>query len=374
MDSTRPLLMQKRVFFGSLESLRGVAALLVVFTHLPPWYPPIYFLEFIRNSYLMVEFFFVLSGFVLFHGYGTKILSKMDMLKFMGLRFGRLYPVHVTFLLVILGIETTKYIAATKYGLSGGNTTPFAENNLAAFVEHLFLVQGLGFSDHAFTFNIPGWSISTEFYTYVLFGMSILFLTRKNFLLFSLAVIAVSLMLLLFWHAEIGYFDLILKCLAGFFSGCLVCAVFQFAGQRKLSAWWSWLSLGSVVVLLCLKPVGDGWDALMYPLSALLILSLLLAPGCFLNAFFSKSPLRWLGKVSYSLYMSHGAAIWVVTQTFRVVLKVPEATVGGSHMPQFSPQIALFAYPLTLLAVLLVAQTTFKLVEEPCRKWTRKAV
>jgi peptidoglycan/LPS O-acetylase OafA/YrhL len=49
-------------FFGGLESLRGVAALIVVFVHIK-WVNPLTTLLFFRNGYLMVDLFFVLSGF-----------------------------------------------------------------------------------------------------------------------------------------------------------------------------------------------------------------------------------------------------------------------------------------------------------------------
>ena len=364
--------MQKRLFFDSLESLRGIAALLIVFHHLPAWYGPVFHLEIIRHSYLMVELFFVLSGFVLFHCYGTNIASKMELLRFMCLRFGRLYPVHITFLLLYLVLETAKYFAATRLGIVGGNTRPFIENNFTAFVEHLFLVQALGFGSHAVSFNIPSWSISTELYTYLIFGLSILCLSRNGFRFFSLAVVACSLWLLLNSGAGTEQFDLILRCLAGFFSGCLTYVLFQAAKQREISGWWSWVGMGSIIILLYFKREGRGWDSLMFPLSAVLILSLLLAPSGGLNSIFSKRPSRWLGKVSYSLYMSHGITLWAANQFCRLILEIPEVVVAGVITPQFSPQQAMIIYPLSLLGTLIAAQFTFKMIEEPSRRWTRE--
>ena len=81
-----------------LESIRGLAALLVVFFHIPKW-NPILNIGIINNGYLMVEVFFVLSGFVIFNAYTNKINTSKDLLRFQFLRLGRLYPVHLTFLL-----------------------------------------------------------------------------------------------------------------------------------------------------------------------------------------------------------------------------------------------------------------------------------
>ena len=95
---------------NELESLRGLAALLVVFFHVPKWNS---FLNvgIINNGYLMVELFFVLSGFVIFNAYSNNIKSKRDLMRFQFLRFGRLYPVHILFLLILLLIEVAKYFA-----------------------------------------------------------------------------------------------------------------------------------------------------------------------------------------------------------------------------------------------------------------------
>lgn len=47
----------KKIFYPELESLRGIAALMVVFFHFPSWYLPFYEVTFVRNGYLMVDFF-----------------------------------------------------------------------------------------------------------------------------------------------------------------------------------------------------------------------------------------------------------------------------------------------------------------------------
>ncbi len=88
---------QNAIKIEELESIRGLAALLIVFHHIPKW-NPILDTKIINNGYLMVELFFVLSGFVIFSAYANKIGDKRDLLRFQFLRFGRLYPVHLLFL------------------------------------------------------------------------------------------------------------------------------------------------------------------------------------------------------------------------------------------------------------------------------------
>ncbi len=120
-------------FFAPLESLRGLAALCVVLLHLPLWHS-VFDLNFLHNSTLMVQFFFVLSGFVIFHSYGEKITSTRDAGRFMWLRFGRLYPVHLVFLIGFIGIEFAKLIAA-QHGVHSPNTKPFEDGGLGVIMQ-----------------------------------------------------------------------------------------------------------------------------------------------------------------------------------------------------------------------------------------------
>jgi peptidoglycan/LPS O-acetylase OafA/YrhL len=107
-----------------LESIRGVAALLVVLFHIPGWHPSFYYIGFIRNSNLMVDLFFVLSGFVIYKAYSVKIQNKMDLFRIQFLRFGRLYPVHLLLLLLFQGVEFAKYYAELVLDIQSSHTTP----------------------------------------------------------------------------------------------------------------------------------------------------------------------------------------------------------------------------------------------------------
>ena len=90
--------------FHALDSWRGLCAVLVALLH----YHAIWHLhEFplIRNSYLFVDFFFVLSGFVIAHAYGDRIGDLADFGRFVALRLGRLWPLHATVLGLFLVVE-----------------------------------------------------------------------------------------------------------------------------------------------------------------------------------------------------------------------------------------------------------------------------
>ncbi|MFX5464960.1 hypothetical protein ABTD44_21555, partial [Acinetobacter baumannii] len=75
----------------------------------PNW-NPLFDIGIVRSGYLMVHLFFVLSGFVIYNAYAARIDSAQDLMRFQFLRFGRLYPVHLLFLLVYVLFEVAKYV------------------------------------------------------------------------------------------------------------------------------------------------------------------------------------------------------------------------------------------------------------------------
>src|SRR5260370_10521059 len=93
--------------FRVLDSWRGIAALLVALFHLNV-YSAIYSLDFFRNAYLFVDFFFVLSGFVITHSYGGRMGTRESVGTFAIRRFHRLCALHSIVLLavVLVGVAT----------------------------------------------------------------------------------------------------------------------------------------------------------------------------------------------------------------------------------------------------------------------------
>src|ERR1700730_11037304 len=116
-----------------LESIRGIAAVLVVLFHMPTWNPWLTDIRFIRNSYYMVDLFFVLSGFVMSLNYGDRLHSVRDLARFQFLRLGRLYPVHLLFLLIAVGTAASSWIAAATFGLKIPNGSAFKDATLISF-------------------------------------------------------------------------------------------------------------------------------------------------------------------------------------------------------------------------------------------------
>jgi peptidoglycan/LPS O-acetylase OafA/YrhL len=353
--------------FAELESIRGIAALLVVFHHMPGWNERFYNVGALRNGHLMVELFFVLSGFVIFRAYAARITTWRELARFQFLRFGRLYPVHILFLFSFVLIELAKYIAQAKFGIVSSNTTPFKENSWAAFWQQVFLVQSIGPTGNATTFNSPAWSISVEFYTYLVFALVALFANRMKVFIFFVIFIVSTLLLA---SKNTFGFEKLLSCTTGFFLGCLTGVVTNNV-KGKLHSSLSLIALCSLISFVVLKPQVD-YDIAIYFLTAALILALVLTGPGLVKSVLNWPVLTWLGTISYSIYMCHDTVIWFVNQLFRIVLKKPEMLIDGHSEPQLSNIETIVTYLIIGIVVLAISQLTYTFIEKPLRAKSRE--
>ena len=352
---------QNNIKITELESLRGLAALLVVLFHIPKW-NPILDIGLINNGDLMVDLFFVLSGFVIFSAYSNNINSKRDLLKFQFLRFGRLYPVHFFFIIVYVLIELAKYFAQLKLNIVSPNTQPFRENNITTLVENIFLIEAISPS-----FNYPSWSISVEFYTYFIFGLSVLFFKKTRILI--LTTIALVSLILLTTENTFGA-NVLFRCFAGFFIGCLT-SDFTKRVNVAIPSYSSLLIFTLIVIFLEYKTTDD-FDVVIYFLTSILIISLVLSKNGILNKILNIKILTLLGTISYSVYMSHAAVLWFVNQTVRVILNKPEFVgADGKMTPQLSQLESIIGVLVIVLSVLIVSYFVYGFIEKPMRSKSR---
>lgn len=114
-----------------------------------------------KQASTAVSYFFILSGFVMIIAYNNK--SKIESVEYIKSRFARIYPIYLLAILILL----------IYYALS--NNINF-ENLLL----NIFLIQAWQ-AEKALTFNPAGWSLSVEFFFYLLFP----FLFNKVYKKFS---------------------------------------------------------------------------------------------------------------------------------------------------------------------------------------------
>jgi peptidoglycan/LPS O-acetylase OafA/YrhL len=111
----RPGVTDGRHQFVLLDGLRGVAALAVVVTHALYFFPPT------PMAYLAVDFFFMLSGFVLAHAYGERLRQGMTAGRFMAIRLIRLYPLYA--------LGSALYLPFLWRGIESGTISTIAGRN-----------------------------------------------------------------------------------------------------------------------------------------------------------------------------------------------------------------------------------------------------
>jgi peptidoglycan/LPS O-acetylase OafA/YrhL len=160
-QSQRPLPEIARGFI-ILDGLRGIAALIIAVRHAPFLWQAGYPTGFLHTSYLAVDFFFVLSGFVLAYAYDERFRKGMSARQFMSMRLIRLYPLYFFALLVSL-ITYARYL---HWGTI--SSTEFIFN---AFFAILFMPSP--FSAVAlFPMNFPAWSLFFELTINFAFGLA----------------------------------------------------------------------------------------------------------------------------------------------------------------------------------------------------------
>jgi peptidoglycan/LPS O-acetylase OafA/YrhL len=374
---------RRRTFFGGLESLRGVAALAVAAYHIP-WLNATYQWGLVRNAYLWVDFFFVLSGFVISHSYVDKIRSGREFARFLWLRLGRLYPLHLFVLLLFLSTHLAEFARDLIIGDIGGSRALSHVRYYEIFTS-LFLVQGLGFN-RELDYNFPAWSISTELYTCVVFGLVAWCMPRRGWLTAALTSIGAFLVLLVVGDRSLTMTLGFVRCLGGFFLGILTYRAYLLVRS------WTWLTersgvvdtvlmaaLVGFVVFLATKRRGYS-DFLVPPFVAVIVLLVAARPeGVAVRALTAK-PLAWLGKVSYSVYMVHALTIIIAG---RILLLVTHSTTRGAIGIQDVPRAAAVIAPdsswigtlfavITLATICAISQLTFAFVEDPFRRRARR--
>jgi peptidoglycan/LPS O-acetylase OafA/YrhL len=350
--------------FLALESLRGFAALAVVLHHLS-YDSVLTSNDFARHAYLMVDFFFVLSGFVIALNYANRLSSRAEIVSFQRRRFWRLYPLHFVTLMAFLLIECLKYAFEQRTGVIA-NVPAFSTSDGPAFFANLFLLQGVVLNKT--TFNLPSWSISVEFWTYLVFALTIGFFRLR---LMTAAALSIGAACLLF-YLEKGALETqpvfaLARCIYSFFLGS--CMAFLFArGNHRTGSFTASVFLASSVASVWYLGGTNAEIALPVLFAVTIFVVAGLQPASIARRFLEIPSFVWLGTISYSIYMTHSIVGWVVTQVLRFGLKLPTVAEENGYIGvQLSSGASLGVALLSIAAVLLTSWATYRYIEDPFR-------
>jgi len=336
---------------------------MVALHHYDMVFLPIWFYNsfIIRSSNSFVDFFFVLSGFVITSKY-VGINSAKAFWAFIQKRLIRLYPLlfYTTTLYLLFQLIFNIYfpsLVASKEGIpdllysyldtmSFQNSTTVFNNLYTTSVFHMGM-------------NFPSWSISAEIIAYIIFGWMMLLGAWKNWnknwmvaILIFFAVIFCIYKGQFYFTEDYGF----VRCIICFMLGYFVWVISKFDFQ--IPGFVEWLI--PILLLLIFFKLNrlDGYAKSMGALAlipvffAAAILVFVKSNG-FISTILAQKPFAFLGKISYSIYLNHILIITIVPHfMFQVV-----------HLP-VTPLFQLAVMLLSFISLILYSYLTNLFVEQ----------
>ena len=298
----------------SHTGLRGVAALLVVGYH--QQFGGGYRLPFeaglFRRSYLMVDLFFILSGFVLSYVYNAE-RPLADARSFFRARFARIYPLHVFALVTFTAI----FLGLLGFALLRGHAGEPLGSVWDWIYQLLLLNAWIPATNE---WNKPSWSISAEAFAYLVFPI-ILAIHAEAHRATRIALLGIAIVFygLVGTSLDISVGLAPLRCIAGFSVGMLLfyhrdLRVPVRSALQVLAVLW--------ILFVLFFAIADPW---IIPGFAALIFLTWSDEGL-VARLLSARPFHWLGNISYSVYLMHysvGAGVWLVWLRIRADFPEP---------------------------------------------------
>ena len=283
----------------------------------------------LTKSDIFVDFFFVLSGFVITYSSYDRITNLASIKPFMIRRFKRLYPLHLFTLFLVLLFEIFRY-GVDHYAVTLSNPVFAADKTGPSFLANLTLTQSLNLFDRT-TWNGPGWSISVEFYTYLIWAVCLV-IFRKNLVLMCGLCFSLIAYFIVRHHGSIIYnYDYgLVRCLYSFLLGMLT---YRLSRRLKIvSGRWVYSVAEGLLLAFTLYAVSRFTHAqswLMPFLFAVVILLFSREQGI-VSKMLAGNRLEFLGKLSYSYYLNHMIVLNGMDLLLFKIMKLPASTLGQS--------------------------------------------
>jgi peptidoglycan/LPS O-acetylase OafA/YrhL len=339
--------------FEVLDGLRGVAALSIVVFHFMEWIFTDFSKNFIGHGYLAVDFFFCLSGFVVAYAYDDRI-KEMGLTQFFKSRLIRLYP------LVVMG---------SILGLLAFFLDPFASSTtvydiskvVIIFVASILLIPFGIMEDRAFNLfglNAPAWSLFWEYIANIFYAFVLYKISRRPLLLLTILA-AIGIVFISYKSGNLvgGWSK------NNFWDGCgRVSFSFLVGVLIYRSNWIIKNNLGFIgPSFLLLGAFLMPFFKLNWMVEALIVIlyfPLLVSLGAGATIGSLKKVAEFSGKLSYPLYMTHYAAIWIF----------------GNYLTKYKPEhtklsIIVIGGALFLVAFAWLVTTLY---DVPVRKYLQK--
>lgn len=332
-------------------------------------------LPFFINSQIFVEFFFVLSGFVLTHTYGSK--NNLNFKNFFIARSFRLLPLHVFMLAVFIFLELLKLIAYKK-GIQF-NGEPFTGvNSVSEILPNLFLLQSWTQLTKHLSFNYTSWSISVEYYMYMIFGLILLYSFAYRKIIWAI----ISLISFLFLYFKIDILtEPSIRGLSCFFAGAISYGIFEKLNQKAVLTFRTMtvleiVSFSAMIIVVTLNFSNKG-------IIASLLFCVVVIVFSFDHGAVSKvlqgSFFSLLGKLSYSIYLTHAAILFCMISVLILAQKmtgVPLSFMDGNvRIIDLGNVIINNMLALAILSVVIICSIfTHKYIEIAGQRYGKKLI
>ena len=341
----------------SLTGIRGIAALWVVFFHFRHSYGINNVVNFdwlVDKGYWGVDFFFVLSGFVLSYNYFSKFngpdFGFAYYKRFLVKRLARIYPLHL-FTLVIHAILLF-------IGYKIGQEIVFhGRCGLDSAVGNILLVHAWGFFP-SLTWNYPSWSISAEWFAYLivlLVGIRYFPRVNRTYHVLTVAVMWGALIVYTIYIGEaISYLaaNSLPRVTTEFLAGCLL---YRIVPKDHHSRWANLIFLIGFGGFAILTQLPVKYEFLLLPLIMLSIYSLWVGSSLG-EVIFGNRIVVFLGEISYSIYLMHPTVQFIggfIVRNTNVLSTAANAWI---------------ILTIKVAAVLILSIATYYLVEKPSRR------
>ncbi|MDZ7959047.1 MAG: acyltransferase [Aulosira sp. DedQUE10] len=369
---------------NSLTSLRGIAALVVVVHHFSYYTLPktgatlSAYSDFFRNGYLWVDFFFILSGFIMSHVYIRDFAAKVSSNNYRSYllsRFARIYPLHIFILFLFIGLEILKIFLLNHSAFTG-------KFHLTALFANIFLLQAFDLNCSPWFWcntywNEPAWSISVEFIIYCVFPFLLFFLlknTQKNDLIIYVYTLFSLLLLVTFTRGNLDSIigiPSIARCGLECVLGIITYKVYRQSNYKK---YFNVNLLAIIAITWIIVIMHNYWhnlrslhNWLVLPAFSLLILAVSVNNNSVISKILNSRLMLYLGTISYSIYMVH----WLIQELLKLFWIYKYNDAFGKGFTEYEALVSLGGF---LIITLLVASLTYRFVEVPMRNYLKSTL
>lgn len=353
-------------YYNKLESLRGFAAFAVVLYH-SPFYQTRWQSNFVSGSYLFVDFFFILSGFVMTAAYQKKIADGFRFKDYFILRLARIYPLHLVLLLcwgVWILVRWILFLNKIEF------TDPTIINTPWSFLTNLLLIHSLNLHSDM-NWNYPSWSISVEFFAYLIFFIFVLLTRKIRFFLIPL-LISLGSYYYVFektnWETiDVTVVNGIFRCLGGFFVGVVLAQIIEKISIKNLYVTAVLEVLTVIAVYWTVSGSANNKTYVFYTIPAfvLAIYVFSLEKEGFIGKLLQTKTLLQVGKYSYSIYMTHALIINLAFYVTKYLIIKPSEQI---HFVQ--TRLGILINIGLVVVIYFVSKLTYHIIEKP---WIEKS-